>query len=160
HRVLLSLLGPNGEEVAKEIVSTVELSQYGAHIRGRRILTPESEGVLTQLSSGRQARVRIAWQEKSATHHGFYEAGVELLSGFDYWAVSFVNPPAVSDSAQPQTANALTLHELLYELVKNSSEQAPKILESVWCGLVEELESRKIVHRDELVSSIRAIAEE
>ena len=167
-RLLLTVLGPNGAELAKEIVSTVEVSQYGAHIRGRRILAPESEGVLTQLSSGRQARVRIAWQEKSTSHHGFLEAGVELLSGHEYWGVSFAEPVAEAAAAPASAGGSggsgdsktTTLQEILDELARQSGDYpGGAVLEAVWCGLVEQLETRKLISRDDLVKSIRSIAE-
>src|SRR5262249_20387834 len=140
HRLLMTLLNSSGKELAKEIVSTVQLSQYGAHIRGRQQMLPNSEAVLTQLSSGRQARVRIAWQQKSTTHHGLYDAGVELLSGFEFWGVSFAEPEQAKAPTPPPVPS---LHEILEELVKQSEDDpGTRIMETVWCGLVDHLEAR------------------
>lgn len=159
HRVLLTVLNANGAEIAKEIVSTVEVSQYGARVRGRRIMRPESEGVLTRLSSGRQARIRIAWQQKDSSHSGYLDTGVELLSGFDYWGISFAEPEAApangSGSNMPATAQ-----QLLEELKSAASGDAGSaMLEALWCGLIEQLEARKVLSREELVSSIRGIVQ-
>ncbi|MBI3934650.1 MAG: hypothetical protein HY316_08135 [Acidobacteria bacterium] len=160
HRLLLTILGPTGSEIAKEIVSTVELSQHGARVRGRRLLRPESEGMLTQLSSGRQARIRIAWQQKSAGNHGFLDSGVELLSGFDYWGISFAEPAAAPASpASSNGANPLTPQELLQNLKEqNSGHAGAETLQTVWCALMEQLEERKVISRDELIASVRSIA--
>ena len=70
YRLLLTILGPTGLEVSKEIVTTVEVSLYGARVRGIRTFRPDSQGVLTQLSSGQQAPVRIAWQAPAASPAG------------------------------------------------------------------------------------------
>ncbi|MBI4479082.1 MAG: hypothetical protein HY651_03570 [Acidobacteria bacterium] len=158
HRLLLTIFGPTGSEIAKEIVSTVELSQFGAHVRGRRMLRPEAEGLLTQLSSGRQARVRIAWQ-KSDTTAGVFDTGVEILSGFDYWGISFAEPaPAVSSCGAASTP--LTTEELLGELKQTASgDSGSRILETIWSGLIEQLEARKVISRDDLISSVRSIAQ-
>jgi hypothetical protein len=156
HRLLLTLLSPSGTELAREIVSTVELSQYGAHIRGRRHFEPESEAVLTQLSSGRQARVRVAWQEKSGAHHGLFDTGVELLSGFDFWGVSFTDPATGQASGAAEAAPSF--RDILDELVKQSADDpGTRIMETVWCGVVDHLEARELIQRDELVQLIRAV---
>ena len=157
HRLLLTPLSPGGKEQAKEIVSTVELSQHGAHIRGRRHLLPDSEAVLTQLSSGRQARVRIAWQEKSTTHQGLFDAGVEVLSGFDFWGVSFAEE-AMPAKTEEAPAPVPSLRDILDELVKQSEDDpGTRIMETVWCGLVDHLEARDLIKREDLVQSIRAV---
>jgi hypothetical protein len=159
--MLLTVLGPSGSEIAKEIVSTVELSQFGARLRGRRSFRPEAEGHLTQLRSGRQARVRIVWQRKSDASAGYVDTGVEILSGFDYWGISFSEPETAasleSDSITSSTgARELAVHEVLTELTDNNSGQ--RNLEALWCGLIEHLESRQVIHRDDLVAAIRNIA--
>lgn len=162
HRLLLTILGPTGLEIAKEIVSTVELSQYGARVRGRRSLRPESEGVLTQLRSGRQARIRIAWQRKCSESAEFFDTGVELLSGFDYWGDSFADPHASVRDAVPGSAGVapLTTLELLGELKEElSGDAGARSMELLWCGLVEQLEVNKVFTRDELIAAIRSIAQ-
>ena len=162
HRLLLTIVGGAGSEIAKEIVSTVELSQFGARVRGRRMLRPESEGVLTQLSSGRQARVRIAWQQKAPAPPGFLDTGLEILSGFDYWGDSFtesaVSPapllPLGSNGLAPLTVEALLNH--LKEQSGSASGLQP--LETIWCGLIEQLEARKVLSREDLIAAVRSIA--
>ncbi len=52
HRLLLTILSPTGSEIAKEIVTTVEVSSHGARVRGIRTFRPDSQGLLTQLGSG------------------------------------------------------------------------------------------------------------
>ena len=154
HRLLLTVVNADGAESAREIVSTVELSQYGAHIRGRKQLQADSEAVLTQLSSGRQARIRVAWQQKSATHHGQLDTGVELLSGFEFWGVSFSEqvPEQSADPAGP------SFRDILDELVKQSGDDpGTRVMETVWCGLIDHLEARELIKREELVQSIRAV---
>ena len=160
HRLLLTIFGPTGSEIAKEIVSTVELSQFGAHVRGRRILRPEAEGLLTQLSSGRQARIRIAWQ-KSDTTTGFFDTGVEILSGFDYWGMSFAEPaPAPAVPSCGAASTPLTTEELLGELKQTpSGDSGARLLETIWSGLIEQLEARSVISRDELICSVRSIAQ-
>ena len=160
HRLLLTILGPNGAEITKEIVSTVELSQYGARVRGRRIFRSESEGVLTRLSSGRQARIRVAWQQKLDTPPGFFDTGVELLSGFDYWGIPFSEPAAApANSAGSGGAEPRSAPELLEGLIKQAAGDGhSQVLEAAWCGLIEQLEASKVLTREELVSTIRSIA--
>ena len=160
HRLLLTIIGPTGSEIAKEIVSTVELSQFGARVRGRRSLRPESEGVLTQLRSGRQARIRIAWQKKSDESAGFFDTGVEILSGFDYWEISFAEPaPTLAHAVQPAGIAPLTAQELLGEMKeKFSGEAGTGSMEILWCGLIEQLEANKVFTRDELIATVRSIA--
>ena len=58
-RLLLTILGPSGWEIAKEIVTTVEVSLHGARVRGVRTFRLGSEGLLTQLGSGLQAPFRV-----------------------------------------------------------------------------------------------------
>jgi hypothetical protein len=172
HRMLLTILNPTGSEIAKEIVSTVEISQHGARVRGRRIFRSDAEGLLTQLSTGRQARVRVAWQHPASGAVGFLDSGVELLTGFDYWGVSFIDPSPLPEP-EPQTESAETAHgaaatappqssagaaqELIEALVSEGAER-PQVLEAVWCALVEQLEARQSLTRADLVAAIRSLA--
>ena len=165
HRMLLTILGPTGSEIVKEIVSTVELSQFGARVRGRRSLRPEAEGMLTQLRSGRQARIRIAWQIKPDESAEFLDTGVEILSGFDYWGISFAEPEsapptALNPATSPKGTAALAIHELLADVrEKTAGEAGTRNLEILWCGLIEHLERRQLITRDDLTTAIRSIAE-
>ncbi|HWP83593.1 MAG TPA: hypothetical protein VNN17_00245 [Terriglobia bacterium] len=159
-RLLLTVLGPTGAEIAKEIVSTIELSRHGARVRGRRSLRQNAEGTVTQLSSGRQARFRVAWQKQTSGHPGFLDTGLEILSEFDYWGKSFdESKPEYSDS--PGAAEAATAQELIAELKRNADgPDGGRSLELLWCALVEHLEAKKVLSRDELIRAVRSIAEQ
>lgn len=166
HRLLLTILGPTGLEVSKEIVTTMEVSLYGARVRGIRTFRPDSQGVLTQLSSGQQAPVRVAWQTKAASDPKFLDTGVEFLSAFDFWGMTFSEPaaPPAPGAALPDKGDRppVTPQELLEELDKTS--QSPDgahrahALEAAWCGLIDQLEERKVFSRDELLASLRTIS--
>jgi hypothetical protein len=161
HRMLLTILGPNGSEIAKEIVSTVELSRFGARLRGRRSFRPEAEGLLTLLRSGRQARVRVVWQSKTTDSSGYMDTGVEILSGFDYWGAAFaeVDP---AEAAAPESGagsaerSALAIQDVLTELADRGPNE--RNLETLWSVLIENLEGRKVITRDDLIAAIRNIA--
>ena len=73
---------------------TVEVSLHGARVRGIRTFRPDSQGLLTLLSSGQQAPVRIAWQAKAASNPKYLDTGVEFLSAFDFWGMTFSEPEA------------------------------------------------------------------
>ena len=163
HRLLLSILGPTGLEISKEIVTTVEVSLHGARVRGIRTFRPDSQGVLTQLSSGQAAPVRIAWQAKAASNPKFLDTGVEFLSAFDFWGMAFSEPAASSaPGAAPADRPLVTPQALLEELEKTSQSpddaQRARTLEAAWCGLIEQLEERKVFSRDELLASLRTIS--
>jgi hypothetical protein len=159
--MLLTILGPSGSEFAKEIVSTVELSRFGARLRGRRSFRPDAEGLLTLLRSGRQARVRVVWQSKAADSSGYMDTGVEILSGFDYWGASFEEAEPAA-SAAPETAagsaeaSALAIQDVLTELAGRGPNE--RNLETLWSVLIENLESRKVITREDLIAAIRNIA--
>ena len=183
HRLLITILGPTGAEISKEIVSTVEVSLHGARVRGRRTLRPDAQGLLTQLSSGRQAPFRVAWQRKS-TEPNSVDTGVELLSTFDFWGAIFsdssLQPAAPSATsadgadAGPVSARTLTADvverasppispaELLDELRRaaqwSSGDQKTRVLEAVWCALIDQLEERQVFTREELLTAIRSVA--
>jgi hypothetical protein len=167
HRLLITVLGPSGAEISKEIVSTVEVSQHGARVRGRRTLRPEAQGTLTQLSSGRQVPFRVAWQQKGSEPNSL-DTGVELLSNFDFWGAMFAEPSAEPEPAPvPAPAlvegNAVPLSpaELLDELRKaaqSPSDHKTRVLEAVWCALIDQLEERRVITRDELLTAIRSVA--
>jgi hypothetical protein len=168
HRLLITILGPTGGEISKEIVSTVEVSQHGARVRGRRTLRPDSQGLLTQLSSGRQAPFRVAWQQKSSEPNAI-DTGVELLSTFDFWGAIFsdssIQPvPAAApvesavESGSPPISPAELLDELRKAAQSSSSDQKTRVLEAVWCALIEQLEERQVFTREELLTAIRSVA--
>ena len=166
HRLLLSILGPTGLEISKEIVTTVEVSLHGARVRGISTFRPDSQGVLTQLSSGLQAPVRIAWQAKAESNSKFLDTGVEFLSAFDFWGTAFSDPAAApAPGAAPPDKVArppVSPQALLEELDKTSqspdSDPRARALEAAWCGLIDQLEERKVFSRDELLASLRTIS--
>lgn len=157
-RLLLQVLGPGGAEVLKDIVTTVEISQHGAHIRGRRFFKPDWMGVLVQLHPCRKAPFRVAWQVKSKSHQGYFDTGVELLVPQDFWDHSFsgfaVRPEPAEDIENAALSSAELLRELKKTYLRPGGETA---LEMLWGGLVEQLEQRHIFTRAELVSTLRKI---
>ena len=175
HRLLLTILGPTGTEIAKEIVTTVEVSAHGARVRGIRTFRPGSEGLLTQLGSGQQAPFRVAWQTRAASDPKFLDTGVELLSELDFWGVAFSAPtaepkaepapatPVAAPVAAPIESPRISPQALLDELEKTpqpAGEHRARMLEAVWCHLIEQLEERKVFSRDELLASLRSIGQE
>lgn len=161
HRLMLTVLGVSGAEILKEIVNTIEISQHGTRIRGRRTLQTNWQGTLIQLSSGRQTPCRVVWQTKSASDPAYSEAGLEILATFNFWGQTFTNPDAEPVAAEIVIENAaVSPEELLREFRKVSPTLASeRVLETVWCGLVEQLEERRVFTRGELVASIRKIGQ-
>jgi len=172
HRLLLTILNANGLEIAKEIVTTVEVSLHGARVRGIRTFRPDSQGVLTQLSSGQQAPVRIAWQAKTASKTAsdakYLDTGVEFLSAFDFWGATFSEPaaaPSPAESAGAASAAAaapppISPQGLLDELEnasQPSGDRRARALEAAWCSVIEQLEERRVFSREELLASLRTI---
>lgn len=157
HNVMMTMLGPNQTELSKEIVSTVELSQHGARVRGRKVLKPGSAGVLVELRTLRKAPFQVAWQSK-AGEKDYLDSGLEFTSNFDFWTEEF--PDAGTNAAA--AAEKMTPHELLREALKiadTPSQESEQFWEGVWCGLVEQLEERKVITRAELVTHLRRIGE-
>ena len=161
HRLLLTILGPSGAVLLKEIVTTVEIAQHGARLKGRRTLESNWKGVLIQLGSGQQAPCRVVWQSKSASEPACLETGVEILATHNFWRRGFSNPDAEPESAEIVIEEApVTPEALLRELGEASASQAKgdmQVLEAVWCGLVEQLEERNLFTRAELIAAIRKI---
>ncbi|MGH9786710.1 MAG: hypothetical protein ACRD88_21280 [Terriglobia bacterium] len=170
-RLLLTILGPTGMEIAKEIVTTVEVSLHGARVRGIRTIRPDSQGVLTQLGSGQQAPFRVAWQARVPSNPGFLDTGVELLSGFDFWGMAFPEPtaspapvagPAPVAAPAPIASPPISPQKVLDELEKAAQpggNDRARTLEAAWCNLIEQLEERKVFSREELLASLRNIGQ-
>jgi len=158
--MMLSILSPSGAEILKEIITIVEVSEQGARFRGRRTLQPEWKGNIVQLSSGRQAPVRIVWQVKAADQPEFWETGIEILADYNFWDRPFSNPDAEPELAIDNAA--LPVEEFLKALRQGPAAQSQhnnKLLETLWCGLVEQLEELKVLTRQDLVAAIRRIGE-
>lgn len=163
HRLMLGILGPSGAEFLKEIVTTVEVSQHGALIHGHRTFQTNWRGTLLQLSSGRQVPFRVVWQIKPPTGGEYLETGVEILADFNFWGLAFSNPDAEPVPATITIENdAVSPEELLQALRKWSAFQPPeagRLLETIWCGLVQQLEEHNVFTRAELVSTLRKISQ-
>ena len=158
--LLMTILGPKGNELVKEVVTTVEISRHGARIQGLHPLKPGWCGVLVELKSLRKAPFRVAWQTKPPTGKDYLDSGVEFTAEFDFWGQAFPSPNA--SAAKPATAakDELSLKELLQEVLKSPAFQKPesgRFLQEIWCGLVEQLEERKAFTRDELVAYLQKI---
>jgi hypothetical protein len=117
--------------------------------------------MLVQLASGRQAPFRIAWQAKTSPEGPYLESGIEILASFNFWGRAFSDPdhePTTTEISIEDTA--LSPEEFLQELGKAAAfdtEVNGRFLVTAWCGLVEQLEERKVVTRSELAASIRTI---
>jgi hypothetical protein len=167
HRLMLKILGADGGDVVKEVVTTVELSRHGARLRGRRALTLDARGLLVQLRSGEQIPFRVAWQIKAPAGQGYLDTGVEFLEDSDFWKQTFSReetaPAAAEEAATPLRKlppEKLLPEKLLEDLLQSPAFQDREsglFLEGVWCGLVEQLEERHVFTRAELVASLRAI---
>ena len=161
-RLLLTIPGPGGAVALKEVVTTVEVSQYGARLLGRRLLEVGSQGVLIQLSSGRQTPFQVAWQAKSPARPGYLNTGIELLPNLHYWDRAFSPAPEPSPTEIAIDAEAVSAEELVRALAPESSPQqdwhSEPLLEVLWCGLVDQLAERKVITRAELAASLRKIA--
>ena len=162
HRLLFTIINSSGAEIMKEIVTAVELSQYGARVRGYRTVSADAQGLLTQLSSGRQAPIRVAWQRRADADPNFLDTGVELLSGFDFWGIVFADPALQPAPFSGPAKKAVRPQELLEEMKKLLPSDNPQsqILESIWCGLIEQLEARRVIAREDLVSALRGLVAE
>jgi hypothetical protein len=164
YKLILTILGASGSEVLKEIITTLEVSRHGARIQGRRTLQKDWKGAFVQLSSGRQAPVRIVWQAKSDAASEFMESGVEILADYDFWGKAFSEGDLQAEQAAIVIENSsITPEELLQAFAKHSAfqaEQSGRLLESLWCGLVQQLEERGVIGRQDLVKSIRKVHEQ
>ena len=87
---------------------------------------------------------------------------MELLSGFDFWGIAFTDPAAQPAPSSGPAKKAARPQELLEELQKllPSGGQQEQMLESIWCGLIEQLEARRVIAREDLVSALRSLVSE
>lgn len=160
HRLMLIVQGPSGAAILKEIATTVDISRHGALVRGRQILQPDWTGTLIHLSSCRQVPFRVAYQVAPPSMPGYFDTGVEILATDDFWGRSFSNFAVLPETPDIVIENAaVSPAELLEELRKASEVPAgEKMLETLWCGLVEQLEERRVFTRTELVATLRKLA--
>ena len=158
HRLMLIVQGPSGAAILKEIVTTLEISRHGALIRGRQPLQPGWTGSLLHLSSCRQVPFRVAYQVQAASSPVFFDTGLEILAPTDFWGRAFSNSRAPSDACDILLQNsAVSPAELLEELRKASPDPGGRLLEALWCGLVEQLEERRVFTRTELAATLRKL---
>ena len=162
-RLQLTILGPQKQVVLKEIVTTIDVSENGARVKGQRTLQQNWRGTLLHLSSGRQIPCRVLWQARRSTEGEFWETGLEVVDTFGFWGVRFSNPepepPAADIAVEEPIVTPEALLEGLGESPQLQSLEGQRVLEAVWCGLVEQLEERKVFTRAELVASIHKIAQ-
>ena len=160
YNLLLTLQDDSGNEVVKEVVTTVEISRHGARIRGRSPLKMECRGVLLDLRSLRKAPFRVAWQQQAPADKAYIESGVEFISDSDFWGAVFPASKAIRPNQETASVNPLSPRELLQEALQESAFESPghgQFLEQVWCGLVEQLEEGSLITRAELVAYLRKI---
>ena len=162
HRLMLTILNTSGTAVVKEIVITVEVSRHGARIRGRRPLQTGWKGVLAELSSLRKAPFRVAWQAKASDATGYLDSGVEFLEDAEFWVERFSKPdpePVPPAKVEQAPVSMEKLLEELSELSAFQGQEKGRVLEGILCGLVEQLEERKIFTRAELVACLRKVGQ-
>ena len=158
HNLLMTILGPDENEIAKEIVSTVELSKHGARVRGRKPIEPGSAGVLVELRTLRKAPFRVAWHAKTGEQE-YLDSGLEFTEDFDFWGDDF---PSARKKAAANGEQEISANELLQEVLKAAgtpSQESERFWEGIWSGLVEQLEERNIFARAELVTYLRKIGQ-
>jgi len=162
HRLVLTILGPTGAEVLKEIIMTVDISKHGVRARGRRTLQPNWKGTLVQLNSGRQVPCRVTWQVKPTAEADYRETGIEIQANFDFWGRSFTSGDLEWLEAPVLIKSATVPPEKLLQALRNSAafqgSSNGELLEAVWCGLVEQMEERRVFTRAELVAAIQKIS--
>lgn len=171
HNIMLMVEGPPGERPAKEVVTTLHISRHGAHLVGRRALQENSKGRVAHLGTCKQAPFRIAWQAPSKQQPGFHEMGIEFEEPADFWGASFeaasapagatepipAEGPALSDSTSQQSSGS-SCGALLEQLRQvPSSAEGREVTDALWCGLVEQLEERRVITRGELIASLRKV---
>jgi hypothetical protein len=172
HNIMLMVEGAEGQSLAKEVVTTVRISRHGAQLLGRNPLRENSTGKVAHLSTCRQAPFRIAWQAPSTEKPGFHEIGIEFEDLSDFWGGTFpgsdpaqpamANPSINSQlaSAEPLAAAAsrLSSSDILQQLrTIPASKEGREITDAIWCGLIEQLEERRVISRNELISSLRKV---
>lgn len=153
--------------VSKEVVTTVLISKYGAQVRGRRAIDPAAAGRVMNLGSCREAKCRVAWHLPSTSHPGFFDTGLEFLDNEDFWGCKFSEYHPVMTATQAKlekpsvssaTPSELTPRKLLEHLrMAGSSPNANDLNEALWCGLVEQLEQRRVFTRNEMVSTLKRL---
>ena len=77
--------------------------------------------------------------------------------------MTFSEPAAeLAPGAAPVALPPISPQKLLEDLQKtaqHADDQGARTLEAAWCGLIDQLEERKVFSRDELLASLRTIRE-
>jgi hypothetical protein len=166
HNVMLIVDGAEGASTSKEVVTTVHISQHGAHLVARRRLNESSKGKVAHLSTCRQAAFRIAWQAASTSQPGYHDIGIEFEGLTDFWGTTYEEAKSTERSTQPtpsedvaRASNAATSTAEVLDLLRTvpSSPEGRDITDALWCGLVAQLEERRVITRAELIASLREI---
>ena len=171
HNIMLMVNGAEGETASREVVTTVHISRHGAHLIGRRRLDENTKGKVAHLGTCRQAAFRIAWQTPSTLQPGYHEMGIEFEDLSDFWEASFEDAKPVETAASPQgtressstTTDAPDLSNAeVLELLRSvpATREGYEITDALWCGLVEQLEERRVITRSELIASLRRVAQQ
>lgn len=177
HNIMLMVETGQDKPPSKEVVTTMHISQHGAHLLGRRPLLENSKGRVAHLSTCKQAPFRIAWQAPSRTRPGYHEMGIEFEEPLDFWGTNFepgTSPASVEgvlqesgalempaapkprqSSASADKAASGTILEQLRTIP--SSAEGREITDAIWCGLIEQLEERRVISRAELIASLRKV---
>ncbi|MSO20417.1 MAG: hypothetical protein EXQ56_08120 [Acidobacteria bacterium] len=120
------------------------------------------------LSSCRQAPFRIAWHIPSDSHPGYHETGIEFVESIDFWGCDFSDHQQGAASAKDiqgtptrgfENSAAANPRDLLDQLVQ--AEDTPKghtLTAALWCGLIEQLEERRVFTRSNLVSALKKLS--
>ena len=166
HKMML-VVADGDVTISKEVVATVLISQYGAQVRGRRAVNLAATGLVMNLSSCRQAKIRIAWHLPSTSHPGYFDTGIEFLDTADFWGCKFseYRPVMIAANAKLEKPSAntavpaeLTPRKLLDHLrMAGSSPKASNLNEKLWCELVEQLEQRGVFTRTEMISTLKRL---
>jgi hypothetical protein len=160
------------ERPSKEVVTTLHISKHGAHLLGRRALQQDLKGRVAHLSTCKQAPFRIVWHAPSRKQPGFHEMGIEFEELSDFWGASFETQDtlAITQSPEPKESPAVagepatakvdesTCGTILDQLRRiPSNPEGREITDAIWCGLVEQLEERRVITRGELIASLRKV---
>lgn len=176
HNLMLMLDADKDKQSSKEIVTTLHISKHGAHLLGRRQLLENVTGRLAHLSTCKQAPFRIAWQAPSRAQPGFHEMGIEFEQLADFWGATFEAdaaikaedaPSVTSTPEEPETSprekssstreagDCGTILDLLRTI--SPGAEGRETTDALWCGLIEQLEERRVISRSELIASLRKV---
>jgi len=155
-RVLIHLTSPID---IQDIGVTIEVSNTGAKLLARRKMAPESRGIARFIAAGREVPCRIVWQ-RAAGPDGRMETGIEIYSNTNFWGLD-LSGSEVEPVPEPATAPAPTVSDTgpasaLLESVKAQAGAASLPLE-LWAALVDSLEAKGVLTREELIAMLRKI---